>query len=287
MNMSTKEVIPAMEGRSVTQRVPKQSRKRTERSGPDRKVPLILQALGAVLVVSSVVVGVSSSHAGAASLSSGPVAIKTSTGSLATNPLHHRDIVDVVVASNSTFNRSALEAVGFPSGAALIKVEECADPSGSPDNLPKKPSDCDPTTVFPTANLKEDGSVFLPRYRIYSVPDESDLGPSNGTVCDASHFCVLGLFTNQNDYTKPHLFSAPFEVMPTPAASTGAAGANSSSFGLSSRQGSSAAVSLPPATLANTGGPEWWPWLLGIGFLLLTVGTSLRFFRRPARPGGR
>ena len=280
-------MIPALKGRSATQRVPKRSRKGPERRGPDRKVPLILQALGAILVVSSVVVGVSSSHAGAAALSNGAVAIETSTGSLATNPLHHRDIVGVVVAPNSTINRSALEAVGFPSGAALIKVEECADPNGSPDNLPKKPSDCDPTTVFPTANLKQDGSVFLPRYRIYSVPDESDLGPSNGTVCDPAHYCVLGLFTNQNDYTKPHLFSAPFEVSLTPGTSTSAAGSNSASFGLPSRQSTSAAVALPPATLANTGGPEWWPWLLGVGFLLLVAGTSLRYFRRPARPGGR
>jgi hypothetical protein len=236
-------------------------------------------------VISSVVVGVSSSHAGAAALSNGAVAVRTPNGELATNPLHHRDIVDVVVAPNSTFNRSALETAGFPSGAALIKVEECADPNGSPDNLPKKPSDCDPTTVFPTANLKDDGSVVLSRYRIYSVPDESDLGPSNGTVCDGTHYCVLGLFTNQNDYTKPHLFSAPFEVTSTPAASTGT-GSNSANFGLPSSHGASASVSLPPATLANTGGPEWWPWLLGIGFILLAVGTTLRYFRRPARPGG-
>lgn len=240
-------------------------------------------------MVSSIVVGLTSSHAGAAALSNGAVTIRTSTGSLAIDPLHHHDVVGVVVAPNSTFNQSALETAGFRSGAALIKVEECADPGGSPDNLPKKPEDCDPTTVFPTANLKEDGSVLLPRYRIYSVPDPNELGPSNGTVCDATNQCVLGLFTNQNDYTKPHLFSAPFVIESTPAASTGSSGA---AYGLPSTKGTSAsasasaAVSLPPATLANTGGPEWWPWLLGVGFLLLVVGTSLRFFRRPAHPGG-
>jgi hypothetical protein len=34
--------------------------------------------------------------------------------------------------------------------------------------------------------------------------------------------------------------------------------------------------------LANTGGPTWWPWLLGAGVLLLVVGSSMRYLRRPS-----
>jgi hypothetical protein len=249
-----------------------------------------LQLVGAALVVSSIVVGVFASHAGAAALSNGTVAVKDGrSGAVATNPLVHHQVVDVAVAANSTLSRSSLQAAGYPSGAVAIKVLECSDPGGQTANLPKKPTDCEPETVQAVAGGKADGSMFIKGFTIYALPDPVDLGVSNGTVCDdAAHQCVLGVFSNQNDFSKPHLFSAPFQVVSTAAStgagSTGASGGPSSSGTSSSSSatgGASAEVSVPPATLANTGGPTLWPWLLGAGFVLLLAGSALRHIRRP------
>ena len=254
------------------------------RPAPARRVALTLQLLGAVLVVSSIVVGVFSSHAGATALSNGTVTVKNSADSaVATNPLVNQQNVDLSVAANSTLSRSSLEAAGFPSGAVPIKVLECADLGGQQSNLPQKPTDCEPETIDSVAGAQENGSLFLPKYTIYALPDPVDLGVSNGTACDdAEHQCVLGFFSNQNDFSKPHLFSAPFQVVST--VSSNAAGPTSASSASSpgaATSGASAAVSVPPATLANTGGPTLWPWLLGVGAVLLLAGSALRHVRRP------
>jgi hypothetical protein len=170
-----------------------------------------------------------------------------------------------------------------------IKIIECADPDGQQANLPKNLTECAPETVDAGATAQPDGSLIEPGYTIYSLPDPSELGVSNGTLCDASHQCVLGIFSNQEDFSKPHLFSAPFLVTPT-STSGGATSTSTSPSSVaagSAAGGASAAVSVPPATLANTGAPTLWPWLLGVGGMLLVVGTALRFFRRPAHEGRR
>ena len=204
-------------------------------------------------------------------------------------------VVTVKVGPNSTLSRSSLEAAGFPSGAVPIKILECADPGGLTSNLPLSEKQCEPETIDPNGTALENGSMVEPGYTIYSLPDVAELGNSSGTVCDMEHECVLGIFSNQLDFTKPHLFSAPFFVNPDqyerrhdvrdhaddhperslpPGASAGT-------------QGASAAVSVPPATLANTGGPDLWPWLLGAGAILLVVGTALRLFGDRAPKGRR
>jgi len=259
-----------------------------------RLVAFGLQLFGAVLVASSVIVGLFASHAGASALSNGTVTLKVGPGnSVATNPLVNHELVTVSIGPNSTLSRSSLEAAGFPSGAVAIKIIECADPGGDVANLPKNPTECEPATIDPGAMAQEDGSLVEPGYTIYATPDPTDLGVSNGTVCDAQHQCVLGIFSNQHDFTKPHLFSAPFQVASNGTsggtASTGnpsSSGAGSASSGAAS-SGASAAVSVPPATLADTGGPTLWPWLLGAGGILLVVGTALRSSRRPTPEGRR
>lgn len=255
---------------------------------PGRVVALCLQLFGAVLVIASVIVGLTASHAGASALSNATVKLEGSGGSVATNPLVNHQLVTVTLAPNSTFSRSSLEAAGFPSGAVVIKILECADPGGLEANLPTRPTECEPATVNAGGSTLEDGSMVLSGYTIYALPDPLELGVSNGTLCDMQHLCVLGIFTDQNDYSKPHLFSAPFQIEST-GTSGGATSTNSpktSDGGSASTAstGASAAVSVPPATLADTGGPTLWPWLLGAGALLLVVGTALRGFRRPA-PG--
>ena len=256
------------------------------RTGPSRRAAPVLQLLGAVLVLAAVIVGLTASHANAATLSNGTVAIKTLGGAVASSPLQNHAVVNVVVGPNSTLSRSALQTAGYPSGTAPpIKVLECADPDGSAANLPKKSTDCDPTTILSSTTVQDNGSVYASKYTIYALPDTIELGPSNGTVCDAGHPCVLGIFADQNDFTKPHLFSAPFEVSATDAAATGSSsspGTSPTNSGASTSNGASAAVSVAPATLANTGGPTWWPWMLGVGLVLLVVGSTLRYLRRPA-----
>src|SRR6516162_1108547 len=72
------------------------------------RMALALQLLGAVLVVSAVLVGAFSSHAGAAALSNGTVALRVaSNGSVATSPLSDGQVVDVAVAPNSTLSQSS------------------------------------------------------------------------------------------------------------------------------------------------------------------------------------
>ena len=262
---------------------------RSRRPESAGRVAPALQILGAVLVVSSIIVGVFSSHAGAAQLTNGTVTLKiSSSGAVATNPLANHEVVDLSVAANSTLSRSSLEDAGFPSGAVVIKVLECADPDGQEANLPKKPTDCEPETIDSVPGAQENGSLFLKGFTMYALPDPVDLGVSNGTVCDAQHQCVLGFFSNQNDFSKPHLFSAPFQVVSS-GASTGASGngtGSTSGSGASSSAstgGASPEVSVPAATLANTGGPTLWPWLLGAGGVLLLVGSALRRVHRPTR----
>jgi hypothetical protein len=263
------------------------------RSGQRRRVPLALQVLGAVLVVSSVIVGVFSSHAGAADLSNGVVTLQTSSGSAAENPLANNQVVNVSVGPNSTLSRSSLEAAGFPSGVVGMKVIQCADPGGQVANLPQDLTSCAPTTIETGPGPQADGSVSIEGVLIYTVPNVAVLGPSNGTVCDASHECVLGIFSDQEDFTKPHLFSAPFYVTGgTGTPSSGSSATGPSSSGSSASSGSQAAsagaspgVSVQPATLANTGAPALWPWLLGAGCILLLVGSTLRYVRRPRYDG--
>jgi hypothetical protein len=266
----------------------------TSGRSPSRVLAVGLQLLGAVLLATAVIVGVFVSHAGATDLSNGTVAIETSGGTVETSPLSIHQLVTVKVGPNSTLSRSSLEAAGFPSGAVPIKIIECADPGGLTANLPLSEKQCEPETIDPNGTALENGSMVEPGFTVYSLPDTAELGNSSGTVCDMQHQCVLGIFSNQLDFTKPHLFSAPFLVNPTSTSggtsSDGSTASTSPTTTVNSSatvSGASAAVSVPPATLANTGGPDLWPWLLGAGAILLVAGTVLRGFWRPAPRGRR
>ena len=253
------------------------------RSWQGRRVAQVLQLLGALLVVSSVIIGVFASHAGAAGLSNGVVTLQTSNGSTATNPLANNQVVDVSVGPNSTLSQKSLEAAGFPSGVVGMKVLECEDPGGQEENLPQQLSSCEPSTLDNGPQPQSDGSVSVEGFTVYTVPNVAVLGASNGTMCDTQHECVIGIFSNQEDFSKPHLFSAPF-------ATTGGTGAPSTSSSASpgsqtTSAGATPGVSVPPATLANTGAPTLWPWLLGGGFILLLLGSGLRYVRRPKYEG--
>jgi hypothetical protein len=150
-----------------------------------------------------------------AALTSGPVSLNSQGIVTPGTPYTSGQTIDLVVGANTTMNNAAMVAAGYPSGADPIKFLECADPGGTTANLPIKPTQCEPATVESNSGAGADGSMSLTGangYTVYALPD-SALG-SNGTVCgSASNPCVIGIFADQNDFTKPHLFSAPFQVV--------------------------------------------------------------------------
>jgi len=266
-----------------SRRVSKSPANGTRSSVPKAGAAMWAQFVGIVLIATAGAVFLFSSNAGATSLSDGTVAlVKAHTNVVAANPLSANQVVGVVVGPNSTLSRSSLEAAGFPSGAVPIKFLQCADQGGLKANLPKSPAGCEPLTLRSTDRIKENGSLFLPQYTVYALPDIADLGSSTtGTTCDdGDHWCVVGVFTNQNDFTKPHIYSPPFQVTTATSATnaTNTAGPDASGSGASGTV--SPGVSLTPTTLAYTGTPTIWPWLLGSGLVLVAVGTGLRMRKR-------
>jgi hypothetical protein len=235
------------------------------------------QLLGLALLVAGVITALLPNGANGSVPTNGPVSLR-STGPSSPGPFSSGQNIDIVIAANSTMSRSSLTAAGYPSGAVPIKVLECADPRAMTANLPTKPTSCEPATIdsIPVANA--DGSMTIQDFTVYALPDSVVLGPSNGTKCDdAQHACVIGIFADQNDFTKPHLFSAPFYVGPTTAAgakapvTTGSTGTSTPTTTVTARQ-----VAAPAGTggrLAATGSSDAMPWLIGFGVLLLILGT--------------
>jgi len=154
--------------------------------------------------------------ASAASLTSsdGTVTLNT-TGTVTAGPYSSGQTINISVIANTTMNNASLAAAGFPSGAVAIKALECADPNGDLGDLPTKPTECQPDTILSISGAAADGSMNFTGYTVYALPDTVTFGePSNGTpVCGAApNYCVIGLFSNQSDFSKPHIFSAPFQV---------------------------------------------------------------------------
>jgi len=260
---------------------PPQSSKQGPSDGP--RFPRYAQLAGGVLLLAAIIVAILPTHAGAAALSTGTVSLTGGTANNAVvSPLVSAQSVNVIVKANSTLDRQSLEAAGFPSGAVPIKFVECADPGGLSTSLPTKPTECEPQTIDSIAAARADGSLELNGFLVLALPD-SALGASSATTCDMQHECVIGIFSNQNDFTKPHLFSAPFLVTGT---GTGVSGTGTTSTG-SSSGGSSSPNSTVPAgststsgTLAYTGVSTLFFVLLGSGVILLLVGSLMRWSQR-------
>jgi hypothetical protein len=173
-----------------------------------------VQICGAAALVGAAAMSLLSPGASASSLTSGPVSLNTQGIVTPGTPYTSGQVIDLVVGANTTMNNAAMVAAGYPSGADPIKFLECADPGGTTVNLPTKPTQCEPATVESNSGAAADGSMSLTGangYTVYALPD-ANLG-SNGTVCgSAATPCVIGVFADQNDFTKPHLFSAPYQV---------------------------------------------------------------------------
>ena len=154
--------------------------------------------------------------ASAATLSNGTVTL-TTTGTVTTGkPYSSGQTLNISVVANTTMDNASLIAAGFPGGAVAIKALECADPDGLVGNLPTKPAECDPNTIDSIAGANSDGSMSFTGYTVYNLPDSITFGEptTNTPVCGstAATECVIGLFSNYNDFSKPVIFSAPFGV---------------------------------------------------------------------------
>ena len=71
------------------------------------------------------------------------------------------------------------------------------------------------TIQGPSVVAAADGSFTLTNYPVYALPDSVSLGESSGgPVCGstAATECILYIGDNFNDFTKPHLWSAPFFI---------------------------------------------------------------------------
>ena len=181
-----------------------------------RQVVFVAQLIGVMLLTLGGVGVLVSSRAQAATLTSGPVTITTIGTVTAGTPFSSGQAISISVTANTTMDNTSLTNAGFPSGAVSIKALECADPGGLAANLPTKPSECDANTISSISGANTDGSMNFPSYIVYALPDVLTYGEptTNTPACDESNACVIGLFSNYNDFSKPVIFTAPFYVAP-------------------------------------------------------------------------
>jgi hypothetical protein len=156
-----------------------------------------------------------------------------------------------------------------------VNIIECADPGGTKAGLPVNESTCDVNTIeADTVLVQADGSFTEHAYTLYATPN-AVLGEQSNWLpdCNTTQQCVLYVGENQDDFTQPKIFSAPFTF--TTAAATIAGGRATSSAAAaptSTTDPVSASVSVPAATLAFTGPGPAWPWLAGTGVVLVSMG---------------
>lgn len=178
---------------------------------------------------------------------------------------------------------------GYFTPHARIVVLECADPGGTASNLPIDATTCDGNTVQGgTILVAANGSFSQTGYTVYLLPsavlgEQSNYKP----ICNQTNYCVLYVGQDQNNFTAPKVFSAPFLISPSGGAgatstsagsngSSGTAGATSTATMPASTSSASAgsAVSLSgTASLANTGSPADVEWITLSGMALLLCGV--------------
>jgi len=218
-----------------------------------------------------------------------------STPTLTVSPstdLHDGETVSVSIGPNSVFTPNS-----------RVNILECADPGGTTANLPKSDSTCDGNTIQGNTMLvAANGTASDSTYTIYELPS-SALGEqsNNQPVCNQSNPCVLYVGQNQNDFTAPKVFSAPFTIAPANGGSTTTTSTSATTTTTAPRDPASGeGATIPPSngatttstpstvtpsvtlsssaaadgtSLANTGVPEDLEWMVGLGVVLLLSGS--------------
>jgi hypothetical protein len=148
------------------------------------------------LVVALVASGCSSSSGAS---SSGPLL----NGSTTVASFHNGQTITVAMGPNRIYKP-----------LLIVNIIMCADPGGSKAHLPTSFADCDGNTIQPNSVIaKPDGSFTESAYTIYRLPNHTlGEGKTLTPICDATHECVLYVGQDQDDFSKPKLFSEPFVV---------------------------------------------------------------------------
>lgn len=209
------------------------------------------------------------------------------------------DISPVPTGRLFTSGQTVTVSVG-PNGVftphTKILILECADPQGSPANLPTSFISCDGNTLQGNpVEVQADGSIRAEDYPMYALPNAGLDEQANWVpACNRTMACVLYVGENFNDFSMPKIFSSPFyftasapaigKVVPSPAAAAAAAAGGPSGHAAvapsttanPSGTAPPGSVSVPAATLAFTGFPAEAPWLAGLGAVLVLAGVVLR-----------
>jgi LPXTG-motif cell wall-anchored protein len=213
--------------------------------------------------------------------------------------LHNGESISVSVGANSLFTPNA-----------HVNILECADPGGTAANLPKDVSTCDGNTIQGnTVLIAANGSLTETAYTLYVLPSSTLGEPAhNQPVCNTSNPCVLYVGQNQEDFTAPKVFSAPFSLSPssattsttpatvrstattatTTAPTAGSTVPETSPSVATAPASADPAVSLTssatPSTLAETGAPTATIWLVLFGAALFVIGAVGRRRTTVAQP---
>jgi len=119
-------------------------------------------------------------------------------------PYHNEQRINVSVGPNHYFKPYS-----------RINIIECADPGGKTKNLPVNVTTCDGNTIEGDSILvQRNGSFSEHGYQLFALPNGSQLGeqPDTRPACNQKKICVLYIGQNQENFTVPKMFSAPFAI---------------------------------------------------------------------------
>jgi hypothetical protein len=123
---------------------------------------------------------------------------------ITSGPFHNEQLISVAVGPNKYFRPYS-----------RVNILECADPGGKKKNLPTNADTCDGNTIQGnTILVAKNGSFSEHGYELYALPNISQLGelPDGQPVCNQKKSCVLYIGENQENFTSPKMFSAPFQL---------------------------------------------------------------------------
>ncbi len=149
------------------------------------------------------------------------VLVLTSGGSAPTTDASGRPVVMMSPAPGSTTYHDG-QVVQLSVGPnryfapySRIVILECADKGGATDALPRNDTTCDGNTVQGYSVLvNKDGSFSASSYPLFSLPNTQLGEAADGEpVCNQTNACVLYVGQDQNHFTAPKVFSAPFTIV--------------------------------------------------------------------------
>jgi hypothetical protein len=133
----------------------------------------------------------------------GSVTLSQTSGTAGT-PYASGQVVNVVVTANSVLSSASI-------GGSTVNAVECLAVGGVDPTTPT--GNCDGATINEDIAFNADGSSSFTQ-EVYALPDTNIGDSANGVpACGlAPNYCVLYIGTNQNLFSAPHIFSAPFQV---------------------------------------------------------------------------